>query len=200
MMARTTTVVAGSMLLVSILSACATNVGGGYSLDPGRSTGLAVVSLTASGLPTRFNLFVNLRGMDTAYKRSIPVTDFFTTVDWRCPRVGTATEAEPCGRLAVIELRQGEYEFYAWEGGTGAPGVRGTVRSKEEFSKRFRVLAGQAVYIGNIHFAITPPQFLTDQGTGTMKISDLRVRDLPLLHEKHPRVTPDRVVVSILPD
>ena len=202
MMGRTTTVVAANALLVSLLIACrATNVGSGYSLDPGQSTGLAVVSLTTSGLPRRFNMFLNIRGVGVDYKGSLPVTDLFASADWRRPLFGTATVEDPCGRLAVIELRQGEYEFYSWQGGTGsAPGSRGGVRSTDGFSKRFRVLASQAVYIGNIHFSIEPSRFLTGQGTGTMTISDRRGRDLPLLHAKHPSVTPDRVVVSVLAD
>ena len=200
-MARVTAIVAASALLVSLVSGCrTTNIAGDYSLDPTKNTGVAVVSLTMSGLPSGFNMFINYRGVDVDHKSSVPVSDLFASADWRCPFLGTATEAEPCGRLAVIELQPGEYEFHSWQGGAGgAPGGFTTsVRSIKEFSKRFRVLKGKAVYLGNIHFSVEQPRFLVGQGTYTMKISDLRDRDLGLLRAKHPNVTQDLLVVSIL--
>jgi hypothetical protein len=126
----------------------------------------------------------------------------FASADWRCPFLGTPTEDSPCGRLAVIELQQGEYEFYSWQGGTsgGPGGFTVTVRSTEPFSKRFRVVPGKAVYLGNIHFSVTRGGPFQGGGTYRMRVSDLQKRDLPLLHQKNPRITSDSVVVSILPD
>lgn len=108
------------------------------------------------------------------------------------PILGTPSDDAPCGRLAVIELQPGEYEFYSWRGGTssGPGGFTVTVRSTEPFSKRFRVIPGKAVYLGNVHFSVSrsgPFQRAPYQ----MRVSDLRQRDLALLHQKNPRITPD---------
>jgi len=150
-------IVSGSLLAMSVLFGCsAVNIATDYSLDERKGSGVAVVSLTRSGLPSSFNMWVNIRGIDNNYKNSVPVADIFASSDWRCPFLGTATEDTPCGRLAIIELQQGEYEFYSWEGATGGgPGaITFRVGSTTDFSKRFRVAAGKAVYLGNVNFSV----------------------------------------------
>jgi hypothetical protein len=193
--------------MVSFLFGCrAVNIVSDFSLDERKGTGVAVVSLTQSGLPSRFNMFVNLRGVDNNYQNPVPVFDFFASSDWRCPLFGTASEDAPCGRLAIIELQQGEYEFYSWGGqaGAGAGPVTHNVGSTNDFSKRFRVPAGKAVYLGNIYFAISfdAPTFalLSVRYPYRIKVSDMRHRDLPLLYQKYPNITSERVVVNILPE
>jgi hypothetical protein len=138
-MRGTAPVVLVSALLMSLLSGCrVTNIAGDYSLDPSKNVGVAVVSLTMSGRPSAVNMFVHFRGMGFDYKNSVPVSDLFASADWPCPFLGVPTDAEPCGRLAVIELQPGEYEFYSWQGGAGgAPGGPTlSVGSIEPFSKR----------------------------------------------------------------
>jgi len=105
------------------------------------------------------------------------------------------SETEPCGRLAVIELRAGEYEFYSWHGESGgAPGgFTMSARARQDFSKRFTVRAGRAVYLGNIHFAVRGGSF-------RMSVADRQDWDLPLLRSKHPNIANDKVVVAILSD
>ena len=200
-MPRNATVAVVSALAISLLTGCRTiNVSSDYSLEADKTTGLVVVSLTMAGLPRGFNVFVDFRGLNVEHKSSVPISDLFASADWRCPFLSMATDEEPCGRLAVIELQQGEYEFYSWQGGTsGGPGsLTFSVESVEEFSKRFEVQAGKAVYLGNIHFSIEQPRFLVGTGSYRMTVADQRARDLALLHSKHPRVTPDQVVIDIL--
>lgn len=200
-MPRRATVVLVSALVISPLTGCrAINVSSDYSLDAGKTTGLAVVSLTMAGLPSSFNVFVDFRGLDVDHESSVPVTDLFASSDWDCPLLRVATDEAPCGRLAVIELEQGEYEFYSWQGGTssGPGGFTSTVESVEDFSKRFKVLAGKAVYLGNIHFSIEQPPFGIGMGRYRMTVADQQARDLPLLHSKYPLLTPAQVVVDIL--
>lgn len=189
-------------LVVLLAAGCRTvNIASDYAIDPGKNSGVVVVSLTRSGLPSGLNMFVNYRGVDVDHRSAVPISDLFASADWRCPFFGTSTEAEPCGRLAVIELQPGEYEFYSWEGGSssGPGGMTMNVRSGP-FSKRFRVLPGKAVYLGNLHFAVQGPVVPFGGSRYMMKISDLRERDLGLFYAKHPNITPDRVVVSILPN
>jgi hypothetical protein len=196
---RATALVAAVAFLAAFGSGCrSVNVSSDYRLDPSKNLGLVVVSLTMAGLPSGFNVFINYRGVDVSHKSSIPVSDMFASADWRCPFLGTPTEENPCGRLAVVELTPGEYEFYSWEGGTGGgPGsITFTVRSVADFSKRFKVVSGKAVYLGNIHFSIQ--HRVVGRGAYQMRITDLRDRDLTLLHSKHPSITPDGVVISLL--
>jgi hypothetical protein len=178
----------------------------GYPPGEGKGLGFAVVSLSRTGLPSRFNMLVNLRGLDNDYKQSFPVTDLFAPAEWGCSLLRTALDHSPCGLVAVIELQQGEYEFYSWEGkiGGGAGEITLHLRSTAEFSKRFRITAGQTVYLGNIHFAVSRPGIETLAFGGNepyrMTVTDLRQRDLPVLYQKNPKLTSDSVLVNILPN
>jgi hypothetical protein len=194
-----------SLSLLGLFGCRAVNIASGFSLDERKGTGVAVVSLTVSGLPSSMNLFFNLRGVDNIYDNSVPAFDFFASSDWRCPLFGSATEDAPCGRLAIIELQQGEYEFYSWGAHSGGPvGFSASASPTDRFSKRFKVLAGKAVYLGNIHLAVSfdSPKFalLSVRYPYRIKVSDMRQRDLPLLYQKNPNITSESVVVNILPD
>lgn len=184
------------VLFTLLLNGCAArNIAREYSLDEAKGTGIMLVSVTQAGLPSSFNMFADLRGVDNDYKSAVAITDIFfvLSADWRCPPFGTSTEDKPCGRLAVVELPQGEYEFYSWHGGSGgAPGtVRKSVRARQEFSKRFKVTAGKVVYIGNIHFSVSG-------GSYAIKIIDKRERDLPLFYSKYPKIPSDKIQIDIL--
>jgi hypothetical protein len=178
----------------------------GYSQDERTGSGFAVVSLSRTGLPSRFNMLVNLRGLDNDYKQSFPVTDLFAPAEWGCSLLRTALVHSPCGLVAVIELQQGEYEFYSWEGKIGGGSGETTfhLRSTADFSKRFRIAAGETVYLGNIHFAMSRPAIETLVFGGNepyrMTVMDLRQRDLPVLYQKNPKLMPDGVLVNILPN
>lgn len=194
------------VLFFLLLNGCAArNIAREYSLDESKGTGIMLVSLTQAGLPSSLNMFADLRGVDNDYKSAVAVTDIFFSADWRCPPFGISTEDKPCGRLAVVELPQGEYEFYSWHGGSGGgPGTVSTsVQARQEFSKRFKITAGKVVYIGNIHFSI----ILYTKGllgipvrspSYDMKINDMRERDLPLFYSKYPKITSDKILIDII--
>jgi len=170
-----------------LLSGCAKEVGGDYALDEGKNTGVMVASLTRSGLGAGFNLFVRLRGVGHRYDSRVAVTDAFVSSDWGCPFALRIAEHEACGRLAVVELQAGEYEFYAWEGSSGNT----RIKSQQPFSKRFRITAGKAVYIGNMHLAVESYSY-------GVRVSDMRDRDLPLFHSKNPKVAQGTVLVELV--
>ena len=192
-------IVSLSLLVVSVLSGCGVaNIGGDYSLDERKGSGVAIVSLVQSGLPGFYATAVELRGVDNIYDGSVPLSQGGFSKDWSCPLFTLASEDAPCGRLAIIELPRGEYEFYSWRSsGYGGPGIKIEISPTNRFSKRFKVLAGKAVYLGNIHIVVESG-FLS--APYRVKINDMRQRDLPLFYQKNPKIASESVVVNILPD
>src|SRR5262245_24195956 len=80
-----------------------------------KGSGSAIVSLTRSGLSAGYAIELRLRGRDNAHKSTVRVTgsvvsNLFLSLDWDCPRIAVPI-TEPCGRLAVLDLPEGEYEF-----------------------------------------------------------------------------------------
>lgn len=194
------------VLLVGLLGGCAaTNVSKEYALEEAKGSGLMVVSLTRSGI-SGFSMFADVRSVDNKYKNSVPITDLLASSDWGCPLFGKIPEDPPCGRLAIVEMPEGEYEFYSWHGSSGgAPGtVRITVQAKQEFSKRFKITAGKAVYIGNIHFLLEAEYTKGPLGIPVpiylfnIKTKDMRERDLVLLYSKNPKITSENVLSHVL--
>jgi hypothetical protein len=194
---------AGLVGLILFCGCGTTNVGSGYALTPNSDSGLAIASLTLSGLSADYTLTLYLRGVDSDFDQSLPVLDASTPQDWVCPYFRVPTPGDPCGRLAVIELSPGEYEFYSWRAAsTSRSGATTTTIRPPDFSRRFTVLAGKAVYLGNIH--------LSPRGPGPIKkspaidnedliwILDTRERDLALLFDKFPNLSTDDLVMSIL--
>ena len=190
-------IVSVSLLVVSVLPGCGVaNIAGDYSLDERKGTGVAIVSLVQSGLPGGYRIAVHLRGVDNIYDNSVPLSQGGISMDWGCPLLAVTSETAPCGRLAIIELPRGEYEFYSWSATMGGAGTI-EIHPTNRFSKRFKVLAGKAAYLGNIQIVIKSG-FLS--GSYGVKITDMRQRDLPLFYQKHPNINTESVVVSILPE
>jgi hypothetical protein len=193
-MLRAASVVRLTIAIALLVTGCAVgNIARDYGPDPKDPDGVAVVSLTRSGIGAQFNLFVSVRGVDRRYDTRIAVTELLTPNDWSCPVLGTIPEDPPCGRLAVVQLPPGMYEFYSWSGSTGSA----SISAGRPFSKRFTVVAGTVIYLGNVHLAIGSGGFSV-QGGYQVRTADLRERDLTLLHSKYPKIAPATVLVRIL--
>jgi len=183
-----------TIAIALLLTGCAaSNIARDYVPDPKHPDGVAVVSLTRSGIGAQFNLFINVRGIDRQYDTKIVITELLTSSDWSCPALGTIAEDKPCGRLAVLRLLPGSYEFYSWSGSTGSA----SIWPRQPFSKKFTVVAGTVVYLGNVHLAIGSSGFSV-QGGYQVRTADMRDRDLPLLHRNYPKIAPDTVLVRII--
>ena len=189
------------IFMVVFLDGCAvTNIQEDYLLDENKGTGLLIISLTRSGI-SESSMFADIRGVDNKYDDSIPVTDLFASSDWGCPLFGDIPENQTCGRLAIVELPKGEYEFYAWHGNSGST----SVWSVKKFSKRFIITPGKAVYAGNINFLLKKEytgetMFGIKVPTPTFYVttSDTRERDLSLFYKKNPKITSDDVQIHII--
>ena len=158
----------GSVIAIALLvSGCgASHVARDYAPTPGDPDGVVVVSLTRSGIGSQFNLAVGLRALDRRYQRNVTVTDLLTPNDWSCPALGTIPEDPPCGRLAVLRLVPGAYEFFEWSGSTGSA----TISSRQHFSKTFTVVAATVTYLGNLHLAIGSGGFTPQGGTIVIRL------------------------------
>jgi len=190
------------LLSVLVLQCGAKNVGKDYSLDDSQAKGLLVVSLTRSGaLGPKVNAY--FRDVNNQRGFHLDVAPSFG-LDWKGPPIDEVRKYReipkdnPRGRLAVLELPEGEYEFYQWMGHFSNRRFWTT----KNFDKRFKVIAGKAVYIGNInaHFEQTgsvlvpfrfPFELLTE-------ITDECDRDLKLFHQRCPKITPDQVMVEVI--
>lgn len=180
-------------LIVSLLlSSCVTatlNIEKDYSMSPGIGKGVVIASLTRHGYQDlSFFVQIKLRGIGSKYEGKVNVTgDYVSEDDWACPNFSNIPANKPCGRLMVIELPQGDYEYYSWIGGSN----NSTIKPKKDFSKKFTVVSGKAVYIGNIHIGIGGRRF-------SMAVQDKQDRDLELFLIKYQNIKKEDIVVSIL--
>ncbi len=186
------------LLLTFILSGCAMkDISKDYRLNSSKKTGVAVVSLSFSGLsrPHRLAYFyfdVHLQGVGNDFKKQVSICGQTLSADWNEPSGNNfISKDKPVGRLAVIELPEGEYEFYSWDGGyAGSGGTSKKWSATEKFSRKFKVVPGKAVYLGNICIHVYSERYLVEQ-------KDLRDRDLPLLYQKYPLIKSDQVLIDI---
>lgn len=158
-------------LLLASAAACVTfNIPAEYGLNPASGKGLAVFSLTANDQPGNFTISYRSAGGET--KGTVNLQTLRDPLDWRDPR----------GRLVVIELPAGSYEFYDWAG------LRG--RSTEQFSIPFSIEPGKATYLGNVHFHVV-------SGLYGVRVGDRSSRDLPALFARYPNLQRDAVKTQI---
>jgi hypothetical protein len=177
-------------LLAFLLAGCIRTVGPDYEFTPDSSRSVIIVSLTASGrIPGELLFYIRPVGDKLSLQgRSIQV--FGPTlgiVDWPILKGGNPPD-QPPGRLAVLEIAPGDYEFFRWSGVVGGFVNQNAV----PFSKRFEVRAGEVVYLGNLHLARRGDQ------QWSVTTADRRDRDFPLLEKKLPKVPPERVAIRLL--
>lgn len=111
------------------------------------------------------------------------------------------------GQLVVAKLPAGDYELFSFYAAASAWGGTRTVRPAKPISHRFRVEAGEAVYLGNLHVRFTgdtgvvSPQYVVvdDKRIGVdVRLRDSRERDLAEAVGRDPDLAPERVRVRLL--
>jgi hypothetical protein len=172
-----------------VLAACAplgtTNVDPGYR--PG-AKGVLVTSVTASGYNPGTLLYQVVRSdAPTQTVATIPLNDEAQGLDWKLgdPQV----RHSGYGRLAVMELPPGDYEFRRTFIHVSA---EESYASKGAVGYRFTILPGKATYLGNVHVDIERVSVSRMQPAYTL--TDRRSRDLPILHRKYAALTPELVI------
>ena len=189
---------------VLLVGACATlNAPSNYTLTKTSGEGLLVLSVSGEGLQKNETPVWSYRRSDESEKGSIITTNLRQPQDW----------SDPPGRLVYIALGPGRYEFYEagfarqmapattyWTVGANGiatpnnPNYAGfnvaqyTPINAEPFTVSFEIIAGQATYIGNMHFVWNE---LKHQGR--VVVSDRSDRDLSLLLQRLPKLRADQI-------
>ena len=185
---------------ILMLNGCATgntmkNIKKNYSLDEEKGTGIVVVSLTNSGFPPSADVALRLRDATNRdrYDADVQMNDPSQSSELGCSFFElNPTKKQNCGRrLAIIELPQGEYEFYSWQATTSAFFSRRAISPEDEFYKQFRVTAGKVVYLGNLWLFYGGGQY-------RIQVIDMRQRDIQLLYRNYPNIYPDNIIINIL--
>lgn len=188
-----------------------------YTLDPDRAEGLAVISMTLSGKSldkiSRFEY--RLRAIpphdDDAVEKSI----HYRGTTQQARSLGREADARPVtarivvkgadlreqidvyesettgGRLAAVRLPAGEYEIHTWR--LDEPGPYGEVehRPRKDFSCRFNVKSGTAIYLGRLRLE------LGAGNTQKLVVEDRRTSDRARLERKYPTLTNSPTATAI---
>lgn len=189
------------------VAACAgtTNIPRSYALDAGASEGLAVVSLSLVGKnidqvvgfeyrirevsPRGETSVIGRPRYDSAVQHARAVHDGVPRAIANRVPVAGAGSAEPLdliengravGRLAVLRLPPGDYEFHGWALTEKMPGGAMEYGPARDFSYRFHVEPGKAAYLGRLSLQ------LSGRATQRLTVEDRRSDDLALLAKKHP--------------
>jgi len=180
------------------LTGCATtntpkNIPGNYLLNEEKGTGVVVVSLTHTGFQRSFSVAFRLRDANNKkmYDEDIFVNDHSSS-ELGCSYFEMNTLQNTCGRrLVIIELPQGEYEFYSWRATYSSLFSPRAILPGEGFSKRFRIAPGQVTYLGNLWL-------FYNRGQYRIEVIDMRQRDLQLLYRKYANIFPGNIIINVL--
>jgi hypothetical protein len=140
------------------------NVENYYALEPSLGKGLLALSFTANP---------EVPNMTLRYRRAQEFLSYGEITLWthRNPLDWT----DPKGRLVVIELPEGHYEFYDM--------VTALARSGVFFSIPFSITSGKVTYLGNVQVTFKGFKY-------TVQVQDMSSRDVPLLLQRYPRLGP----------
>jgi hypothetical protein len=186
-------ILAASAAMVLAASGCVTtgtaNVESAF--DPAkRATGLVAMSLTVSGYVPGTHWYQIVDSNNPQTPISIPTNAESFGLDWSSvDRNGK----NAVGRLAVIELPPGSYEVRRWIMNVGNVA---RFSSKRPIGYRFEVVAGETVYVGNVHTDIqrtaspNSVPYLTE-------VSNEQTRDLPILLSKYTRLRKEDVRIRV---
>lgn len=182
---------------------CSGELRPGAESVPKAGMGTVVVSLERSG-SVDASLLLKLRPVGRSFRQMVDLDVIQAARDWsalaREPaginQLVYATVEAPVGRLAVLELPAGDYEFYQWQGDTLlwyliSPDY--AVYS-DQFAVRFTVAPGKVTYVGGLQLELPkyiPPGLM--EGKYRLHTVKMDERDLALLRSKYPSVAKQEI-------
>lgn len=202
------------------LGACAgtTDLPRSYTPEANRSEGLAVISLAVSGKEFSQVTGFEYRLREAAAPGETPVVsrhlyDSATQQARAAHNAGAAqgsttrrvvvsgsgsgepldlvNDGRAVGRLAVLRLPPGDYEFHAWALKEKTPGGETEYGPARDFSYRFHVESGKVAYLGRLNLQ------LSERATQKLTVEDWQKDDLVLLEKKHPELARLALVPSV---
>ena len=93
----------------------------------------------------------------------------------------------PIGKLSVLRLPEGLYHLSGWKSLNSQ--MLGKNSLSHVINKKFRVMAGHSLYLGNIHLINTAKN-------SSVFIRDFRIRDVKLFHTHYSRVDASKLLIS----
>ena len=182
----------GLITLTCILIAgCASNnVGKNYLLDSGSGKGLLIGSLVQEGHLTSNSLFFREIGINKNKSR-ISMNRMFL------PKGIYGSDFEDSeGKLFVVELDEGQYEFYSWMMHSGS----WSIEPDSDFSRKFEIKSGEATYVGEYRLKNIMGKNLFGVSIvsgASLIVDDKYSRDFPLLSSKINTARLDKINMSI---
>lgn len=208
-----------SALLVATLAGCAAapDLPSNYLLKTSQPEGLAVISLTLSGMPlSQINSFeYRIRAVPPRGEQTLTTRPHYGSATQHARQVGKNDEGQPLaralvvkgldsvepldilvagkpnGRLATLPLPAGEYEVHAWKLKERTPYGELEYAPRQAFSYRFSVKPGTASYLGRLHLQ------LDGQKMQTLALEDRRDADLAAFRSKYPALGDGTVTANI---
>jgi hypothetical protein len=169
------------LIIAALFSAgCVTfNVTKEYSLSSTTGKGLLVFSFTTSDDVK--NPYLHYRNKNTGEKGEILRNTNRDPLDWESPP----------GRLVVLELGSGQYEFYSWAILYPSLGLT-SVESRKDFSVPFAIVPGKATYVGNLHLRLIEEPLRYD-----FDVADKSERDLTLLRQQFVNIKDNDILKTV---
>lgn len=208
-----------SILLVATLAGCAASpdLPSNYALETSQPEGLAVVSLTLSGMPMNqvASFEYRIREIPPRDENTVITRPHFSSATQHARRVGKDSgsqlvhrnltikgansqepldivlDGKPSGRLAALRLPAGEYEFHAWKLNERTSFGELEYAPKQGFSYRFSIKPGETTYLGRLNL------YLGQRNTQQIAVEDRQAEDMNLLGNKYPALRNTRVTISV---
>ena len=176
------------------LAGCATtrssnNIPSSYKLNSNSHNGLLLASVTYHGSYSGYSMTYRKVGSSQSTNLTIGSGSTFVPpgmMDWDIEKHGLR------GNVFAVALPAGEYEISSWLVSSGYA----SIRPGNEFTIRFQIVPGQAVYLGNFHF-IRSSGFggmITDVDVG---YSDESSRDIAIIKQKYRSVEASDIYMGI---
>lgn len=165
-------------LLILVLTGCAKfNVSPDYELQEGKQVGLLVMSINHNTEA----ITLDYRKIDKSESGAIMTSTMHDEIDFKQPK----------GRLVVLELSPGSYEFYQWQTNFGRLRYVSPL-----ISAPFTIEQGKAVYVGSLDVKaeLENPMVGVEYGH---TITDKSERDIALLKKKYPKLDVNRLDIQI---
>ncbi|HEY6138148.1 MAG TPA: hypothetical protein VI670_10340 [Thermoanaerobaculia bacterium] len=158
-----------------------------YQLRPGSGKGLVVVSLSQP--------YDEMTWMYRNIAEAKPSRDYNDNFITTANLLGHPLVRYGDTTLHPFELQAGEYEFFRWAGPeVGSP--RAPVAFYDvpvgDFSIKFRCIADQVTYIGNLQLEFT------SDGKFALRVRDMQERDIAELIKAYKNIRPDTIRAELM--